>query len=191
MKKIQKIIAIIVATLGLISNTPVFAEANQNDNSTSIQVVKESEDQVCKEDVVDTIKVSATTSPAVVVDIPENDSAADDSLIDDSNLGKNIKSETTPQAVGISDLKVVKLDVKFNGLDKDENLLYVGNKATVDVTGYNSEEQKVKLNENLIKYEWRIDGEIVCNDAELEITQDMKDKSITCMVLYDDEGGIK
>jgi len=86
---------------------------------------------------------------------------------------------------------VARLDVKMNGLEQDNQLLFIGNKAFVEVTGYDAAEKQVELNQTLIQYQWYVDGKAISDgiNSEIKITKDMKGKNITCTVNYDDKGG--
>ncbi|EHI99080.1 hypothetical protein CDLVIII_2436 [Clostridium sp. DL-VIII] len=91
----------------------------------------------------------------------------------------------------VENVVVSSLKVKMNGLEQDKQLLYIGDKAYVQVTGYNVEGKQVELEQSLIQYQWYVDGRAILDgtNSELKITKDMKGKDIKCTVNYDDKGG--
>lgn len=91
----------------------------------------------------------------------------------------------------IQNADVSSLEVKMNGLEQDNQLLYIGDKVFVQVTGYDSEGKQVELKPSLIQYQWYVDDKAISDgrNSELKITKDMKEKNIKCTVNYDEKGG--
>ncbi|NFO58543.1 hypothetical protein FDB39_17170 [Clostridium botulinum] len=81
---------------------------------------------------------------------------------------------------------VTTLKAKIIGLNSNNNL-NIGKITSVKVTGYNSNNEEVVLDENKLKYKWLADGKLVGMKKELKITGNMDEKFITCEVEYPDE----
>lgn len=88
--------------------------------------------------------------------------------------------------LNIQNADVSSLEVKMNGLEQFNQQLYIGDKAFVQVTGYDSEGKQVELESSLIQYQWYVDGKAISGgrNSELKITKDMKGKDIKCTVNY-------
>lgn len=91
----------------------------------------------------------------------------------------------------IQNTDVSSLEVKMNGLEQDNQQLYIGDKVFVQVTVYDADGKQVKLEPSLIQYQWYVDGKAVSDEtnSEIKITKDMKGKDVKCTVNYDERGG--
>ncbi len=78
------------------------------------------------------------------------------------------------------------LKARIIGLNSNNNL-NIGKITSVKVTGYNSNNEEVVLDENKLKYKWFANGKLVGMKKELKITSNMDEEFITCEVEYPDE----
>lgn len=87
--------------------------------------------------------------------------------------------------------EVAKLEVSLDG-NSDDNV-DIGQKLSVSVQGYNANSEKVELDSNKLFYVWFANDEVVGKNKELEITENLKGKSIHCKVDYqtDEQGAVK
>ncbi|MFT8349193.1 hypothetical protein [Clostridium saccharoperbutylacetonicum] len=132
-------------------------------------------------------------------------------VISDSNNSRELKLVLPIEKQVVEDNVVTRLDVKFNGLD-DENLLHVGNKATVDINAYNASDKKVDLDLSKLSYKWflltekikedgnkaEVNNELIGEKQELEIKDGFRSekssnliRTINCKISYDDGEGDK
>lgn len=68
---------------------------------------------------------------------------------------------------------------------------------TVKVTGVNKAGEPVKLDKDLLEYNWiskankNDDGEVIGDEEKLKITDDLQGKFVYCEVSYDEQEGLK
>lgn len=161
--KIIKFLTGLVIIGGVISSAAFAAETQGQQNSTVEKVIQESE--------------NTTTSSAA--------------KITNEDVQKNIIEEQRETI----DLKVPKLKSEIEGDAR------IGATITVKVIGYNAEGEKVDLNTNKLSYKWYAQDEdpsksdddskktLIGSDKELLINEELKEKFITCTVIY--EGGLE
>ncbi|MVX63759.1 hypothetical protein GKZ28_08630 [Clostridium chromiireducens] len=107
--------------------------------------------------------------------------------ISNGNWSKDIQVNLSiDKLIIVKDNAVAKLDAEIEGSNSEKKLI-IGQVITVNITGYNAAGEKVKLDESKLKYKWYANGKEVGNDKNLEITQDMVDKFISCNLEYPDE----
>jgi len=99
---------------------------------------------------------------------------------------------TTTAAVIVKTEEVTKLDVSINGD------AVTGKTVSVNVVGYNANNEKVELDKSKLTYKWFANElgdntSLVGIDETLIVNDDLNEKFITCEVGYDEqeEGGIK
>lgn len=144
-----------------------------------------------EQDILDAVRNSVASSIQVKVSnkIKKTDSTSSvigsitgTLVLSNTNASRELAIVLPIAKVEATETEVKTLSAEFIRLNS-ENKLNFGT-TTVNVKGFNSNGEEVTLDQSKLEYTWYANGVAIGHDKQLEITEDMANKIITCSLNY-------